>query len=243
MSYEKLLNEEKIERVDKEDFDSTLAEKDIEFARNGMGTKNYSRVLAVAYEAVLRAGSRMMNFLGYRAIGREHHKNLFAFLKETGFDVNLVNYFDKIRIKRLSKTQKLKIFVPQKPKVSQVLRSHRRFAPSQQSAGYSQNFSLRDRQSLILHLERSKLLGIIADQQSLSVAFVAPLIVNQPMLNRRIKLVDYKPKWRIKRNAFVYRDVENISREEAEETLEKAEICVQKMRTFVQKIRTGGEKC
>ncbi|MBI5803859.1 HEPN domain-containing protein [Candidatus Pacearchaeota archaeon] len=44
-------------------------------------------------------------------------------------------------------------------RLPKILRSHRRFAPSQQAAGYSQNFSLRDRQSLILHLETQQAAG------------------------------------------------------------------------------------
>lgn len=143
MNFGRLLSKEKVEKVEKSDFDLSSVEKDVEFARKGIETENYGRVMAVAYEAALRAGNRLMNFLGYRAIGKEHHKNLFEFLRESGFDINLVNYFDKVRVKR---------------------------------------------------------------------------------------------------NAFIYRDVDNISRKEAEETVEEAEMFVQKIRTFVQKIRTGEGK-
>ena len=100
MNFEKLLSEKKIEEVEKTEPNLSLADKDIEFAKKGMETKNYDRVMAVAYEAVLRAGNDLMNFLGYRAIGKEHHKNVFEFLKETVINQNLITYFDKIRQKR-----------------------------------------------------------------------------------------------------------------------------------------------
>jgi uncharacterized protein (UPF0332 family) len=143
MNFEKLLNEGKIERVKKTDFDSTSGERSLEFARNGFKTGNYDEVLSVVYNGIFKVSNRLMNFLGYRAIGKEHHKNVFEFLEIVGLDFNLVNYFDVIRKKR---------------------------------------------------------------------------------------------------NDFIYRDVEIISKVEAEEMLEKAEEFVQKIRTFVQKIRTGAIK-
>ena len=144
MNLEELLNEGKIERVEKTEFSIELAEKDLEFAKNGMLTGNYDRVMAVAYESVLRAAKRLMNFLGYRAIGKEHHKHTFEFLMEININQELVEYFDNIRKKR---------------------------------------------------------------------------------------------------NDFVYRDVVNISKEEAEEIIQKAKEFVHKIRTFVHKIRTekGGK--
>lgn len=139
MNFEKLLSEEKIEKVEKTEFNSESAEKDLKFAETGMKTENYDRVMAVSYEAILRIGNRLMNFLGYRSIGKEHHKHMFEFLKESGFKKELIDYFDIIRKKR---------------------------------------------------------------------------------------------------NDFIYRDIENISKEEAEEILNKAEEFVQEIRTFVQEIRT-----
>lgn len=100
MNFEKLLNEKKIEKVEKTEFNLELAEKDLVFAKKGLETNNYDRVMTIAYEAVLRAGNKLMNFLGYRAIGKEHHKNIFEFLKEINIDQDLVKYFNKIRIKR-----------------------------------------------------------------------------------------------------------------------------------------------
>ena len=100
MNFEKLLSERKIEKIEKSFFNLDSCEKDLEFAKNGMITENYNRVMSVAYEAVLRAGNKFMNSLGYRAIGKEHHKNVFEFLDKIGFDRDLVYYFDKIRKKR-----------------------------------------------------------------------------------------------------------------------------------------------
>ena len=100
MNYERLSKDNRIEKVEKTDFDLDQSKKDLEFAKSGLGTKNYNRIMATAYEAVLIAGNRLMNFLGYRSIGKEHHKNTFKFLAETGINKDLVSYFDKIRVKR-----------------------------------------------------------------------------------------------------------------------------------------------
>lgn len=142
MNYERLLDERKIERVEESEFEDSLAIKDIEFAENGMVTENYDRVMSVVYEAVLRLINSLMNFLGFRSIGKEHHKHSFEFLIQSGFDNELCIYFDNIRRKR---------------------------------------------------------------------------------------------------NNFIYRDVVNVSKEEAEEILDKADDFVHKMRTFVLKIRIGGK--
>jgi uncharacterized protein (UPF0332 family) len=143
MKSDKLLSEGRIERVEKTEVDLTSVRKDIEFAEKGMGTRNYSRVMAIAYEAVLRAVNKLMNYLGYRSIGKEHHKNSFEFMREIKFDEDLIDYFDSVRKKR---------------------------------------------------------------------------------------------------NEFVYRDIENISGEEAEEILEKSKDFVRKIETLVRKNRTGGSK-
>lgn len=140
MNFEKLLSEGKVEKVKKSDFDFELGDKSLEFARNGLVTENYDEVLSVVYNGIFKVSNKFMNFLGYRAIGREHHKNVFDFLRKVGLDEGLVDYFDVIRKKR---------------------------------------------------------------------------------------------------NDFLYRDIESVSKEEAEEMLEKAKEFVQKIRTFVQKIRTG----
>jgi uncharacterized protein (UPF0332 family) len=100
MDYERLLNDGKIEKVDKTEINLDSAEKDLDFAKKGLDTNNYNWVMSVAYETVLRMGNRLMNYLGYRAIGKEHHRNTFEFLKEINFDKELINYFNKIRKKR-----------------------------------------------------------------------------------------------------------------------------------------------
>jgi len=100
MKFEKLLSDKKIEKVEKTEVDLTSVEKDLKFAQKGMETENYDRVMAVAYEAVLRAGNKLLNFYGYRTIGKEHHKHTFEFLKVVDVDEALVDYFDNIRKKR-----------------------------------------------------------------------------------------------------------------------------------------------
>ena len=100
MNFEKLLNKGKIELVEKTEFEIEQVLKDINFAKNGLETGNYNRIMAIAYETVLMAGNRLMNFLGYRSIGKEHYKNTFEFLEKCSIDKELVFYFNKIRIKR-----------------------------------------------------------------------------------------------------------------------------------------------
>mgnify|MGYP001560356608 CR=1 FL=1 len=139
MSFEKLLDNKKIQRLlKKQELGFELVEKDIQTATDNLKLDN-NWAAVIAYESVLRAINRLMNFLGYRAIGKEHHKNMFEFLKETRINQQLVEYFDNIRKKR---------------------------------------------------------------------------------------------------NNFLYRDVESISKEEAEEIIKKAGEFVQEIRTFVQEIRT-----
>jgi len=143
MKFENLLHEKKIEKVEKKEFDSKSAEKSIEFAKTGLNTGNYAEIMSSAYNGIFKIINRLMNFLGYRAIGKEHHKNVFKFLEKLNINQSLVKYFNEIRKKR---------------------------------------------------------------------------------------------------NDFIYRDIENISKEEAEEIIEKAEEFVQEIRTFVQKNRTKNEK-
>ncbi len=100
MSFKELLEHEKIEKVEKEEFDAALAEKDIDSARHSLAAGDYDWALSIAYNAVLRAGRSFMFYLGYRPIGKEHHKNAFEFLRQTGFNAGLIDYFDNIRKKR-----------------------------------------------------------------------------------------------------------------------------------------------
>ena len=139
MNFEELLKNNKIEKVEKKEFDSESAEKSIEFAKSGLDIENYAEIMSSTYNGIFKITNRLMNFLGYRAIGKEHHKNVFKFLKDLDINQSLVKYFDNIRKKR---------------------------------------------------------------------------------------------------NDFVYRDIENISKEEAEEIIKKAGEFVQEIRTFVQEIRT-----
>lgn len=139
MKFKELLDNKKIEEVEKTEFNSESAEKSINFAKKGLDTESYDEIMSVTYNGVFKISNRLMNSLGYRAIGKEHHKNVFEFLKEININQELVKYFNDIRKKR---------------------------------------------------------------------------------------------------NAFLYRDIESISKEEAEEIIKKAEELVQEIRTFVQKNRT-----
>ena len=140
MNFEKLLDDGKIEKIEKAEFVSESIEKTLEFAIKGMETESYDEVMSVVYNGIFKISNRLINFLGYRAIGNEHHKNTFEFLKKINIDQDLVNYFDNIRKKR---------------------------------------------------------------------------------------------------NDFIYRDVESITKEEAEQIIEKAKDFVQEIRTVVRKIRTN----
>ena len=100
MNFKELLNENKIERVEKEEFDDSLAEKDLETAKHNLDSGDYDWALSIAYNAVLRVARSFMFHLGYRPIGKEHHKNVFEFLRKTEFDKELADYFDNIRKKR-----------------------------------------------------------------------------------------------------------------------------------------------
>lgn len=100
MNFEKLLSEGKIEKINKEEFDDSLAEKDLGSAENSFNSGDYNWASVIAYNSVLRVCRNLMFFLGYRAIGKEHHKNVFKFITETGFERSLVTYFDNIRKQR-----------------------------------------------------------------------------------------------------------------------------------------------
>ncbi|MEK6886875.1 MAG: HEPN domain-containing protein [Nanoarchaeota archaeon] len=100
MNFKELLDKKKIEKVEKEEFDDSLAKKDIESARHNFNSGDYSWALSIAYNGVLRAARSFMSHLGYRPIGKEHHKNVFEFLRETEFDKELIDYFDNIRKRR-----------------------------------------------------------------------------------------------------------------------------------------------
>ena len=100
MNFKELLENRKIERVGKEEFNLTLAEKDVASAKNNLNLEDYDWALSIAYNAVLRAGRNFMFSLGFRPIGKEHHKNVFEFLRAVEFNEELVDYFDDIRKKR-----------------------------------------------------------------------------------------------------------------------------------------------
>lgn len=100
MSLERLWKDGKIDRVEKEKFDSSSAEKDLLAAKRNFESGDYEWAMSIAYNAVLRAARSLMAQMGYRAVGKEHHKATFEFLREAGLDKSLVDYFDAIRKKR-----------------------------------------------------------------------------------------------------------------------------------------------
>lgn len=100
MNFKELLDKRKIEKIEKEEFDTNLAEKDINSSKHNLDSEDYDWALSIAYNAVLRVGRSFMFYLGYRPIGKEHHKNVFEFLRNTEFDKELIDYFDNIRKKR-----------------------------------------------------------------------------------------------------------------------------------------------
>jgi uncharacterized protein (UPF0332 family) len=97
MSFEKLLETNRIAKVEKKEFDLSLAERDLSSSRNSFNSKDFDWALSIAYNATLQAGRALMFYLGYRPIGKEQHKIVFEFLAEAEFDINMVDYFDSIR--------------------------------------------------------------------------------------------------------------------------------------------------
>ncbi|MEA3329426.1 MAG: HEPN domain-containing protein [Nanoarchaeota archaeon] len=101
MNFEELLKNRKIEKLNKkQEPDFSLAENDIRVAKDNYLSKNFEWALVIAYNSVLRASRELMFYLSYRAIGKEKHKNTFEFLRETKFNEEMIEFFDKIRIKR-----------------------------------------------------------------------------------------------------------------------------------------------
>ncbi len=101
MKFEELLEDKKIEKLnEKQEIDFSLSESDINSAKNSFLSKDFDWALNIAYNSVLRAGRGVLGFFGFRVIGKEQHKRVFEFLRETDLNEDLIDYFDKIRIKR-----------------------------------------------------------------------------------------------------------------------------------------------
>jgi uncharacterized protein (UPF0332 family) len=100
MNFENLLNNKKIEKIERDERDFAKVDEDIKSAEDNLKLKNLDWVMSISYQAVLRASINLMSNLGFRAIGKEHHKNTFEFLRECKLDEDMVDFFDKIRIKR-----------------------------------------------------------------------------------------------------------------------------------------------
>lgn len=97
MGYEKLLEENRIENVVKKEFDLSLAERDLKSAIDNLDLGNFDWALSIAYNSILQSGRALMFFLGFRPKGRYQHKTVFEFLLETGFNEELIYYFDSVR--------------------------------------------------------------------------------------------------------------------------------------------------
>lgn len=100
MNFKKLLDEGRIEKVEKSDPDFSLSERDLNSSEKMFKEEDFDWSFNIAYNSVLQAGRNFMFFRGYRPKGKEHPKNVFEFLRKTGFDESLVDYFDKLRKKR-----------------------------------------------------------------------------------------------------------------------------------------------
>ena len=97
MNYEKLLEENKIEKIVKKELDLSLAERDLKSARDNFDLKDFDWALSIVYNSVLQAGRALMFSLGFRPKGRNQHKSVFEFLLELGIDEELIYYFDSVR--------------------------------------------------------------------------------------------------------------------------------------------------
>lgn len=97
MSLEKLLEENKIEKIEKKEFDLALAERDLKAAKDNLSSENFDWALSIAYNSVLQAARALMFHLGLRPKGKNQHKTVFEFLNLIKISAELVNYFDSVR--------------------------------------------------------------------------------------------------------------------------------------------------
>ncbi len=97
MNFEKLLEEAKIEEIEKREFDDSLAERDLKAAKDSFSSNDFDWALSIAYNAVLQAGRAFMFSLGFRPKGKAQHKTVFEFLEATGIDNEITHYFKSIR--------------------------------------------------------------------------------------------------------------------------------------------------
>jgi len=97
MNFEELLKQDKIQKIEKKEFDLALAERDLAASENNLKAGDYDWALSIAYNAVLQAGRALMFHFGYRPRGRDQHKTVFEFLEKAKIDDELTNYFNSIR--------------------------------------------------------------------------------------------------------------------------------------------------
>ena len=97
MNLERLLEENKIEKIEKKEFDLALAERDLKVAKDNLDSENFDWALSIAYNSVLQAARALMFHLGFRPKGKNQHKTVFEFLNLTEIKTELVDYFDSAR--------------------------------------------------------------------------------------------------------------------------------------------------
>jgi len=97
MNFERLLEQDKAGKVEKKEFDDSLAERDLSSAEHSLESGDYDWALSIAYNAVLQAGRALMFNLGYRPKGKDQHRTVFEFLEICSIDQELTDYFNSIR--------------------------------------------------------------------------------------------------------------------------------------------------
>lgn len=101
MNFKDLLESKKIESFkEKGKPNFEYSERDLNVSKDNFLSGNFDWALNIAYNSVLLAGRELMFSFGFRPIGKEHHKNVFEFLREVELNQELVEFFDKVRKKR-----------------------------------------------------------------------------------------------------------------------------------------------
>lgn len=100
MNLKELLDKGRIDKVESSEMNFDKVESDLIVAKTNFDNGSYEWALSICYHEILRLGMDFMSFLGYRAKGREHHRNVFLFLSAYDEVRSLAKYFDRIRRKR-----------------------------------------------------------------------------------------------------------------------------------------------
>lgn len=98
MNFGKLLSEGKIKKIKKAFPDFESCEDDLNSSKHSFASKDYEWAATIAYNAVLRAGIKLMAFLGYRAVGKEYHNKIRTFVQEKGtLQKNYLNFSEEVK--------------------------------------------------------------------------------------------------------------------------------------------------